>query len=76
MIPIKSQTFQPDSWWPPSRAPGDLQTRVTAGEYLAVLFLRDGGLAVVSPIMNWHAKRFGFSFWKLEEFSEKPQGAK
>ena len=64
---IESQTFKPDSWWPPSRTPEDPQTRETAGEYLAILFLHKGGLAVVSPLMNWREKRFGFSLWKLEE---------
>jgi len=33
-------------------------------------------LAVVSPIQNWREKRFGFSFWKLEEHRGEPQGTK
>jgi hypothetical protein len=37
--------------------------RSAAGEYLAALILRDGNLAVVSPIQNQPEKRYGFSFW-------------
>lgn len=44
---------------------GNPPVRDTAGEYLAALFLRDGTLAVVSPIQNEADKRFGFSFWKF-----------
>jgi hypothetical protein len=39
----------------------------TAGEYLAVSFLRAGGLVVVSPIQNGREWRFGFSLWRVEE---------
>jgi len=67
--------FKPDSWvwsipkdFPPVRDP--------AGEYLPVLFLRSGGLAVVSPIQNKRENRVGFSFWKLEEHRGEPQGTK
>lgn len=34
-----------------------------AGEYLAAMFLRDGTLAVVTPIQNVPAKRRGFTWW-------------
>jgi hypothetical protein len=37
----------------------------TAGEYLAATFLRDGRLAVVTPIQNRPAKRLGFSYWTV-----------
>ena len=74
---VESALFQPDSWEQPNpRWPNDLLPHDTAGEYLAVLFLRQGGLAVVSPIQNWREKRFGFSFWKLEEHRGEPQGTK
>jgi hypothetical protein len=63
---VESQPFKPDCWQE-SRSPDDLPVRYAGGEYLAVCFLRNGGLAVVSPIQNWHEKRFGFSFWKAEE---------
>jgi hypothetical protein len=59
---IRSPLLTIDSW-SVTDAHGNLPARDTAGEYLAVLFLRDGSLAVVSPIQNAAEKRFGFSFW-------------
>jgi hypothetical protein len=62
---IAAPPFQPDTWRggpdaaSPSRDPG--------GEYLAVAFLDDGGLAVVSPIQNARAKRFGFAWWRVHD---------
>ncbi len=35
------------------------------GEYLAVTFLRGGGIGVVTPIENAAAHRLGFSFWRF-----------
>ena len=35
----------------------------TAGEYVPVVFLRNGRLGVVTPIQNRPAKRGGFSYW-------------
>jgi hypothetical protein len=35
----------------------------TGGEYLPVAFLRDGTVAVVTPLQNLKAKRLGFSWW-------------
>ncbi|HEX5716310.1 MAG TPA: sialidase family protein [Thermoanaerobaculia bacterium] len=40
--------------------------RDTGGEYLAMTFLRTGGLGVVSPVQNQQAEQFGFSWWKIE----------
>ena len=37
----------------------------TAGEYLPAIFLRDGRLAVVTPIQNRPAKRLGFTYWTI-----------
>jgi hypothetical protein len=37
-----------------------------AGEYLAVAFLRDGALGVVTPIQNVPEGRTGFTWWRLE----------
>ncbi|MFL6248708.1 MAG: sialidase family protein [Thermoanaerobaculia bacterium] len=37
----------------------------TAGEYLALAFLRDGSIGVATPIQNWPEKRVGFTFWKF-----------
>lgn len=36
-----------------------------AGEYLACSYLRDGSLAVVSPIQNRPEMRVGFTWWKF-----------
>jgi len=38
----------------------------TAGEYLAVAFLRDGTLGVVTPLQNVAGKRAGFTWWRFE----------
>ena len=51
--------------WGASDAHGNAPVRDAAGEYLAALFLHDGSLAVVTPIQNPAAKRFGFSFWRI-----------
>jgi hypothetical protein len=37
-----------------------------AGEYVPVVFLSSGQLAVVTPIQNRSEKRFGFTYWTLE----------
>lgn len=57
-------TLVPETWGLTSRRenPG---MRSAAGEYLPVVFLRDGSLAVVSPIQNERAGRYGFSWWRL-----------
>jgi len=65
---VESAPFQPDSCERPNpQWPNDPLLPDTAGEYLALTFLRKGGLAVVSPVQNPREKRFGFSFWKVEE---------
>jgi hypothetical protein len=71
----ESEPFEPDSWEEGPR-PGDPPVRSTAGEYLAVCFLRKGGLDVVSPIQNMREKRYGFSVWKLEERRAETQRKK
>ena len=53
--------------WRAAGAEGSAPVRDTGGEYLPVLFLRDGDLAVVSPIQNPAANRFGFVFWRFNE---------
>lgn len=63
---IQSHTFRPDSWMPWYFAPNEPFSRDTAGEYLAVTFLRGGGLGVVSPLRNMRTKRAGFSWWRAE----------
>jgi Tol biopolymer transport system component len=63
--------FKPDSWqwYTPQEFP---PVRDTAGEYIPVLFLRSGGLVVVSPIQNKRENRVGFSLWKVEEHRGRP----
>jgi len=73
---VESRPFKPDSWQQSRYWPDDPPIRDPAGEYLALLFPRKGGLAVVSPIQNFREKRFGFSLWKLEERRGEPQRAK
>ena len=45
---------------------GEKQFNDTAGEYLAVTFLADGSIAVVTPIQNLPARRMGFTYWTFE----------
>lgn len=61
---VSETTIVPDTWGLTSRRES-LDRRSAAGEYLAIIFLRDGSLAVVSPIQNERAARFGFTFWRL-----------
>jgi hypothetical protein len=60
---IESAPFVPDSWDGWNEKP---TTRDTAGEYLALTFLRSGDLAVVTPIQNLRTHRFGFSWWRFQ----------
>ena len=53
--------FPIDSWaeFDGSRTPDP------AGEYVPVIFLANGGLAVVTPIQDPGSDRFGFSYWRV-----------
>lgn len=63
---IESSPFRIDCWdWQSDDHPEQAASRATGGEYLAVTFLRDGGLGVVTPIQNQREKRFGFTWWKF-----------
>jgi hypothetical protein len=64
---VEAPPFSPNSWRQNPSWPDDPPIRDTAGEYLPILFLHTGGLAVVSPIKNKREYRYGFSFWKIEE---------
>ena len=61
----ESPAVQIDSWTS-GKTPEDPPIRDAAGEYLALTFLKDGALAMVSPIQNRRDNRFGFSFWRIE----------
>ena len=54
-----AEPFQFDSFWPDRN--GRL-TRVTAGEYIPVIFLRDGRLATVSTIQDPEQEEWGFTW--------------
>jgi hypothetical protein len=41
-----------------------------AGEYMAVTFLRSGGLGVVTTIQHEDAARFGFTWWRFARRGE------
>jgi hypothetical protein len=62
---VELSGLKTDSWIAGSQSGAPV--RDTAGEYLSVLFLRNGDLAVVSPIQNRETKRSGFSFWRFRE---------
>ena len=61
--------FTPLSW----NEDKENRTPTTAGEYLPVAFLPDGDVAVVSPILDIHNDRWGFTFWRFED--QQPQSA-
>ena len=63
---IESPPIRPESWRSSAR-PEDPPIREPGGEYMAVTFLRAGGLAVVSDIQNAREQHFGFSWSRLEE---------
>lgn len=67
---IKSAPLRSDSW-DIGFIPDGPPVRSSAGEYLPVLFLQEGDLAVVSPIQNKEMSRFGFSFWRFKELTSK-----
>jgi hypothetical protein len=73
---VESAPFKPDSWRQNRLWPKDPQTPDPAGEYFPILFLRKGGLVVVSTIQNPTEKRFGFSLWKVEERRGEPEREK
>ncbi|MEX2271937.1 MAG: hypothetical protein WD690_10720 [Vicinamibacterales bacterium] len=53
--------FSPDSWRFGEK-PGAPRDRDTAGEYVPIMFLKDGRLAVVTTIQDDQRKRGGFAF--------------
>jgi len=60
-----------DSWSDGDDSKGVAPERDTAGEYLPVAFLRNGDVAVVTPIQNRTSKRFGFTFWEFKRTPAK-----
>jgi hypothetical protein len=62
---MRETTIVPESWGLTSRRGERPDMRSSAGEYLPVAFLRDGSIAVVSPIQHESAQRYGFAFWRV-----------
>ncbi len=62
---IQSPPFRPDSWVQVKRDdPNSDLVRTAAGEYIPVIFLRDGDLGVVSPLNDFDTRMSGFSWWR------------
>jgi len=59
---LLADLFQPDTW----QEREDQRIRDPGGEYVPVMFLKDGGLAVATPVQDLHGNRFGFSYWRVE----------
>jgi len=59
---VRADPILPDSWLESN----DSRSRDSAGEYLPVIFLEEGGLGVVTPIQDKQNDRFGFTWWKVE----------
>jgi hypothetical protein len=53
------------SSWAKAGEPDHVLVRTTAGEYLQPIFLKDGTLAIASPIQDEKTNRYGFTFWKF-----------
>lgn len=62
---IESRPFQTDTW--KQDHPTDPMHRGTGGEYIPIIFLRAGGLGVVTTIQNVREKHVGFKWWKFAE---------
>lgn len=58
---VLSDQLRFDSWM---EYEGDWR-RDTAGEYVPVAYLRDGDLAVVTPLQDARTDRFGFTWWRI-----------
>jgi hypothetical protein len=58
---IQSERLRFESWM----EAGDNWVRDTAGEYVPVMRLSDGDLALVTPLQDPRNDRMGFSFWRL-----------
>jgi photosystem II stability/assembly factor-like uncharacterized protein len=55
----------PTSSWMKADEPDHVLVRTTAGEYLQPIFLKNGSLAVVTPIQDVKNNRYGFSLWRF-----------
>jgi len=62
---IEAKPFQIDVWSKVLEEHPAPAHRITGGEYIPVVFLRSGGLGVVTTIANRPEKRLGFTWWKF-----------
>jgi hypothetical protein len=63
---IQSPLLDLDTFaWGDATHPSGLR-RESAGEYLGVTFLRDGGIGVATPIQAPLTHRLGFTYWRLD----------
>jgi hypothetical protein len=64
---VEGPSFHPETWRPGAK-PEDSPIRDAhaGGEYMPITFLKAGGFAVVSSIIDLKAQRFGFTWWRLE----------
>ncbi|MGD1839970.1 MAG: sialidase family protein [Thermonemataceae bacterium] len=58
---VKTEPLQLSLW-----SKWEENTRWTGGEYIAIKFLQNGNLAMVTPIYNPNTQRYGFTWWELE----------
>ncbi len=68
----ESRPLPIDAWAPRVVAGDTVRAPDTAGEYLGLLFLRRGGIAVATPIQDFAAHRQGFAFWRFRTPSPGP----
>ena len=61
----ESPELETEAWHVPEPA-NYAPVRSTAGEYLSAVFLQNGKIAIVSPIQDPAAKRFGFTFREFQ----------
>ena len=59
---LRSEPLLRESW----TMRNEMRVSDTAGEYLPVVFLANGDLAVAGTIQDAQAERFGFSWWRYE----------
>jgi hypothetical protein len=61
-LAVEELPFESLGPWGPDRQP----TAAILGEYKPVIFLRDGGLAVITPIFEGFENRWGFRYHRVE----------
>jgi hypothetical protein len=62
---VEAATLTADAWQI-GQKPGEPRKRDTAGEYVPIVFLRDGRLAIVTTVQDDQQKRLGFT-WRAAE---------